>query len=409
MTTIRKEQYRMKRYDVIEPFRISVELVKKKLFRPFDARFYLRLAFIAWLAHLGQYGGCNFKYDFREDLNAIRGILRQERPAAETSPVLQAADRHADYQKITFEIRNGKDDAAPPEKTTERAGDAGTTATAGNAADAPEQAVPPPPERTCIRTGGVPPVLLAMLPLLVPVCLAILLLVFWLLSRGRFMFISALSDETRDLSIAAKWKESKTEGNSYFRYNLAFAFLFMLYCAIFTPLFFLLLKLLAPALQTQSAFVPLTFAVFLSVILAIPFLFLNGVFHEFGTLLMFRKKIKAWAAFRQTVALTRDNILPLLKYFIFVIAATLAVFFCLFICAVLTCCLCCIWLALVYLPFLWVLAFLPLLVLKQYFTMEFARQFGDDYNAYLHDEPEIPAGDTGEPVPAIPKAIQPEN
>lgn len=400
----------MKHYGVIEPFRNSVELVKKKLFRPFDARFYLRLAFIAWLAHLGQYGGCNFKYDFRKDLNAIRSILRKERPVAETSPVLQAADRNADYQKITFESRNGKDAAAPPEKTAERAGDAGTTAAAGNAGSAPAQAPPPPPppERTSIRTGGVPPVLLAILPLLVSVCLAILLLVLWLLSRGRFMFISALTDETRDLSIAAKWKESKTEGNSYFRYNLAFAVLFMLYCAIFTPLFFLLLKLLVPALQTQSAST-LALAVFLSVILAIPFLFLTGVFHEFGTLLMFRKKIKAWAAFRQTVALTRDNILPILKYFIFMIAVMLAVFFCLILCVVITCCLCCFWLALFYLPFLWVLAFLPLLVLKQYFTMEFAKQFGDDYNVYLHDEPEIPAGETAETVPAIPETTQPEN
>ena len=222
------------------------------------------------------------------------------------------------------------------------------------------------------------------------------------------MFISALTDETRDLSIAAKWKESKTEGNSYFRFNLAFAVLIMLYCAIFTPLFFLLLKLLLPALQTQSAST-LALAAFLSVILAIPLLFLTGVFHEFGTLLMFRKKIKAWAAFRQTVALTRDNILPLLKYFIFMIAVTLAIFFCLILCVVITCCLCCFWLALFYLPFLWVLAFLPLLVLKQYFTMEFAKQFGDDYNVYLHDEPEIPAGETAETVPAIPETVRPEN
>lgn len=375
----------MKKIQVIEPFLRSIELVKSKLFRPFEPMFYLKLAFIAWLANMGQYGaGFNYQFD-QENFNALRRALTREQAVTEKSPVLKAADRNTDYQKVTFEpsgqnVQSAAQNTAPAEKNP-----------AAPASDADGEEIPPPPEPM------LKPAISGVLAVFaIPLILVILVLMLWLFSRGRFMFISALADSSRELSIAEKWRENRTHGNSLFRYMLAAVFCTMMLSILFTLFLF---SILTPAiwnkhwLQFSSH---LALAILLTACFLIPLSFILVTFLEFGPLLMLRRKITAWPAFKQILSLIRSNFFPLLKYYIFLIALYLGFGICLLIVMVLTCFLCCLWLALLYLPFLWVLLFLPLLTLKQYFAMEFARQFGDDYNVYLRDDPaarkELPAG-----------------
>ena len=75
----------------------------KKLFKPFNLAFYLKLAFIAWLANLGQCsGGFNFPID-GNDLKTFLNSFRQEQPSFQNDPVLKTADGNATYEKVTFE------------------------------------------------------------------------------------------------------------------------------------------------------------------------------------------------------------------------------------------------------------------------------------------------------------------
>ena len=118
---------------------------------------------------------------------------------------------------------------------------------------------------------------------------------------------------------------------------------------------------------------------------------------------MFRRQITAWPAFKQVFALVAANIWPVLKYYIFMIFASLVIGLCLILLFIVTCCLCCLWIAVLWLPYLWAVVFLPLLALRQYFAMEFAKQFGDDYNVYQKDEPRETVPETApENVTAIP-------
>ena len=378
----------MKTFHVIDPFFRSIERVKGRLFRPFEPMFYLKLAFIAWLANMGQYGaGFNYKFD-QENFNAIRRALTREQAVTEKSPVLQAADRNTNYQKVTFEPSGQR-----AQTTAQNTADANQNPSAA-AADMDEDEPPPPPETVLTPTLSSVSVLLAIPILLIGTALMILIL--WLASRGRFMFISALTDSSRELSIAEKWRESRAPGNSFFQWMLPAAFGTMLFTAAIGLGFFCILNPILGILQTDPVSAALALSLFLTFCLLLPVIFVLATFLEFGPLLMLRRKITVWPAFKQILALIFSHILPLLKYYIFLIALYLGVGICLLIVMVLTCFLCCLWLAILYLPFLWVLLFLPLLTLKQYFIMEFAKQFGDDYNVYLRDDPaarkELPAG-----------------
>ena len=394
----------MKNLKVIDPFRSAINLVKKKLFYPFEPFFYLKLAFIAWLANMGQYGGFNFNFD-KDDLNAVRNVIFREQPAAENSHILNAANKNADYVKVTFENSNfsvqaasskeeGKHDAQPLQEQK----------TSAQTTPDNEEDIPPPPE-----TPQTPVFSALLLLLILPFLLlifAIIIFILWIISRGRMMFILALAENTRDLSIKAKWNESRTAGNSFFRYNLALAFLSLLFLGIFAPLFYVILKPFIQIWYSPATPVTLMLAVFLTICLALPLLFLIGVFNDFGPLLLIRRKITAWHAFKQIAALTGANILSFLKYYLFVIVVTLLIFLCLALFVLLTCCLCCLWIALLFLPFFWVLFFLPLLALRQYFIMEFAKQFGNDYNVYDDDDPAAESAEAAEKTEAeLPEAV----
>jgi hypothetical protein len=52
-----------------------------------------------------------------------------------------------------------------------------------------------------------------------------------------------------------------------------------------------------------------------------------------------------------------------------------------------TCCLCCIGLVILWLPYLWAVAMLPILTFFRFYSIEFLAQFGDDYNVYAVGSP----------------------
>ena len=93
----------MRIFRVFAPFGNAIDLTIRKLFKPFNLAFYLKLAFIAWLANLGQCsGGFNFPID-GNDLKTFLNSFRQEQPSFQNDPVLKTADGNATYEKVTFE------------------------------------------------------------------------------------------------------------------------------------------------------------------------------------------------------------------------------------------------------------------------------------------------------------------
>ena len=93
----------MRIFRVFAPFGNAIDLTIRKLFKPFNLAFYLKLAFIAWLANLGQCsGGFNFPID-GNDLKTFLNSFRQEQPSFQNDPVLKTADGSATYEKVTFE------------------------------------------------------------------------------------------------------------------------------------------------------------------------------------------------------------------------------------------------------------------------------------------------------------------
>ena len=263
----------MRIFRVFAPFGNAIDLTIRKLFKPFNLAFYLKLAFIAWLANLGQCsGGFNFPID-GNDLKTFLNSFRQEQPSFQNDPVLKTADGNATYEKVTFE------DKKETERISVKVEEGKTEVTT------PAQNENPPQSVSISSTKDGKPVFLFILAL----CIAVL----WVISRGRMMFISALADDTQRLSLREKWRESRITGNSLFKYNITVVVLSLLFVLIFCPALYFLLHpvtktwIAAPSAPIAPA--PAIIALLLTFCIAIPFGFVLGAFHEFGTLLMFRQ------------------------------------------------------------------------------------------------------------------------
>ena len=401
----------MRIFRVFEPFGNAIDLTIKKLFKPFNLGFYLKLAFIAWLACLGQFS-TNIHIPVNDLEPFLNAFIGEERVFLD-APVLNTADGNVTYEKVTAEdekeaervsvkVEKGKTEVTAPAQNENPPLSVNISSTKdGKLRFSGKEDKQTLTFRLLLFIIGVPLFLLS---------LALILVIVWITSRGRMMFISALADDTQQFSLREKWRESRVTGNSLFKYSVTVGILSLLFVLLFCPAFYFLLhpitKAWIAAPDAPIAPAPAIFSLLLTFCIAIPFIFVLGTFKEFGTLLMFRRQITAWPAFKQVFALVAANIWPILKYYIFVYFATVATCICLILLFIVTCCLCCLWVAILWLPYLWAVVFLPLLVLYQYFAMEFAKQFGDDYNVYQKDAPREAVPET---APATAAALPTED
>ena len=237
------------------------------------------------------------------------------------------------------------------------------------------------------------PILVFGVSLLIFLVLALIVLFAWLRARGGFMFIDCIVKNRG--AIAEPWREFQKDGNSYFLFSLLITFIFIIFAALLAlPLIILAIKgryyfhlhhdrLDVYALLAIAAWVFVILLVFIA----------WALIASFMVPVMYRRRCRAYEAFRSVLSLIAAHPGEILLYCLFLIVLAIAtgLISCFAICA--TCCIAA-------LPYIGNVILLPIFILFRSFSLLFLRQFGADYDVWAGCvPPEYLPIFSGAPVP----------
>jgi len=296
------------------PLELGWQRMKVALFRPFDLGRWMVLGFTAWLAQLadGSGGGSGGQEGIRFNDNLARDEIRDSSSAA--------------WSWITD--------------------------FAGSALG------------------------LALMSLIVVGVLVFLVLVLWLSSRGRFMFLDNLIHARTE--VAYPWREFQKEGDSLFLWQIVYSIIaFIIVGAIMGG--FLILFVPAIAFDLPTVF-GLPVAIGLGTALFVIVTILSYIDYFLGYFIvpiMHKHRVSTTAAWGLFLPLLRSHPGSFALFGLFYLAITIAMGLAYVIGGFLTCC---IGLLLMALPYLGAVVTLPMSVLARFMNLEFLAQFGDDFN-----------------------------
>lgn len=218
--------------------------------------------------------------------------------------------------------------------------------------------------------------------------LALLVLVLWLQSRGRFIFTDCIVHNRG--AIVAPWREYRAEGNSYFLFQLAVTFGCMLVFGGLGILFFF-------GWFRKNLLLPLPVLILLAVIFVLIAILLRFILVLMAPV-MYRRRCRALEAFRAVWSLITGDPLIFLLFGLFycLLLIASAMIGCLAVC--LTCCI-------VAIPYVGTVLLLPLVMFLFTYQLCFLRQFGDSWDVWAVVRPSEPP--TLPPTLPVPPVQQP--
>jgi len=215
---------------------------------------------------------------------------------------------------------------------------------------------------------------------LMAVVLLVIVLFAWLRARGRFMFIDCIVKNRG--AIAEPWREFRTEGNSYFLFSITAAVCLVLFAALLSaPLVYVAIRghfYLSLHRDRFEPYVLLITALWVFIILLVVFAW--ALIVNFMVPVMYRRRCRAYQAFRAATSLIARHPGEIVLYclFLIVVAVASAMVGCVVTCA--TCCIAAI-------PYVGTVILLPVFVLLRSFSLLFLRQFGPEYDVWASFTP----------------------
>jgi hypothetical protein len=201
--------------------------------------------------------------------------------------------------------------------------------------------------------------------------LALVIALTWLKSRGSFIFTDCV---VRNRSaIVEPWREYRTEGNSYFVFQLVVILAAMAVVVVLATIF-VSLGFLAGGHREASGVIMAALLIPLFICWIAFGILINLIFF-FMAPVMYRQRCPALDAARQVLRLVFANPAPFILFCLFGIVLVLAT---LVIGCIVTCVTCCIGA----LPYFGTVILLPLFVTLRSFSLLFLRQFGPEYDVW---------------------------
>jgi hypothetical protein len=222
-----------------------------------------------------------------------------------------------------------------------------------------------------VSTGvGVVLVTLAVVAVLV-----ITVLLIWLSSRGRFMFLDNLVHDRTE--VTQPWRDFQRHGDSLFLWTLGYSILAMM---IVGALVLGLVIVLVPAVALDlSGGVSLLLAMALGTIFFAVIVILSYVeyfLHYFVVPIMYKHGVSTSDAWRIFLPVFQAHPGSFIVFGLFYLVVSIGMGLALLIAGLMTCCLGFI---LMVLPYLGAVVTLPITVLARFMNLEFLAQFGDDF------------------------------
>lgn len=307
---------RPERVSVIDPISPAIERVKLMLFRPFDLQRWLVIGFCAWLAYLGAGGGGG------------GGGGGSGGPG-----YIGPHDGHEQKEQIKEGLEKAKDYVVD-------------------------------------NSYWIIPLVVTVVVLIV----VLSLLIAWLNSRGRFMFLHCVATNKAEVTIP--WHKFRKHANSLFLFRIVLGIIGLVVVGVPIVAIIVLAIMLASGALVAVAAVPgiiivgvMLFAFFIGLFLVRKFTF------DFVVPIMFLQTASCVAGWREFMVTLSANKARFALYLLFqiviriVIGAIVGIGFCI------GCCLCCAS-CLLLIPYIGTVILLPLLVFDRAYSLYYLQQFG---------------------------------
>lgn len=206
--------------------------------------------------------------------------------------------------------------------------------------------------------------------------LAVGLVVSWVSSRGKFMFLDNVV--TGVARVAEPWRRWKKQGNSLFLWSVGFGFIILGAVMLVAGLG---LALAWPDMRAHvfhfRALIGVVIGGLLLALIIVPACCIGVFLTDFVVVLMRRNEITTTAAWGVFLRLFRSRPGPFILYLLLKLAFGMVVGMAVLLAGILTCCCGFIILAI---PYIGTVAILPILAWERYWSIEFLRQFGPEYD-----------------------------
>ncbi len=228
-----------------------------------------------------------------------------------------------------------------------------------------------------------------ILPLAVTVLVfgaAIWVLVLWVSSRGRFMFLHCVAHNKAE--VAVPWRKFAREGNSVFWFRLVLTLAG--WAAVLPPLIVMAVvgwRMMERDEASLNGIVQLVGAGLLLVLIGVAFWVVAKLLTDFVVPIMFLRGGGCLQGWGVLLGLLFGNPARFILYFLFQIVLSLGIVVLILTAVLATCCVLGCFLAI---PYLGTVLLLPVLVFRRAYSVCYLAQYGPDYDAFGGRAPLIP-------------------
>ena len=301
---------------VIDPITPAIDRVKVMLFKPFELRKWFVIGFCAWLAYLGSGGGGG---------------------GGGGGPHWNAP--HEQQAKIAEGVNSAKEYLL---------------------------------DNLCW--------IIPLIAIVAVVIIGIGLLIAWLNSRGKFMFLHCVA--TNKSEVKVPWHKFRKHGNSLFLFRMVLCIIGLAIVAV--PVLGIVLLIITIVTKTVPMIASIPGIIIFGLIifaLLIALSLVRKLTFDFVVPIMFLQTASCIAGWREFLAILSVNKAGFALYILFQIVIAIAIGTIVFIGFCIGCCFCCASL-LLFIPYIGTVILLPLLVFKRAYSLYYLRQFGPGFDVF---------------------------
>jgi hypothetical protein len=209
------------------------------------------------------------------------------------------------------------------------------------------------------------------------------LLLTWLSSRGKFMFLHCVVLDLAE--VKRPWREFAAEANSlfWFRFVLGLIGVF-LFLPLLGGIFLIVGRMLYHERPDEGAIALAIVLGLVLIALAICFALVRKFTMDFVVPIMFLRRTSCTVAWKEFLAMLGDNVGRFILYVLFQIVLAIVIVFLVLVVVLVTCCIAGCLMAL---PYVGTVALLPVLVFKRSYSIYYLAQFGPEYNVFPPAQP----------------------
>ena len=206
--------------------------------------------------------------------------------------------------------------------------------------------------------------------------IALFVLLTWIKSRGKFMFLHNVVFDTAEVS--KPWREYGSLGNSLFLWSVGYGFICFVLFILFGVLAFGILSDIYdgnPSVSITVMNIAGLAVLFLTSIIVIAYI--SRFLDDFVVPIMFKQNIKTMQAWYQFLRIFKKNPFSFLFYGLLIFLITILVFMIILFAGVFTCCIGFLFLAI---PYISSVILLPVSFTIRAFSLAFLAQFGNEFD-----------------------------